>query len=527
MKNFTKILYSLVLLITTHVSLAQVPKLSSLPGAAATIYFDFDGHTVQSAVWQGGQAFTCAASGLSPNQITEIFNRVSEDFRPFDVNITTDSTQFLAAAPDMRIRMIVTPTSAWYTNVGGVSFVGSFNWGDDTPGFIFPDRLSYSAKYIAECCSHETGHTLGLSHQSRYDDNCVLTQTYSMGEGSGEISWAPVMGNSYYKNMTGWNDGPTPYGCSNTQDNLTIITNANGFTYRADDYNDALDNNTYNLGNNDFSVNGIIATTGDKDAFQFTITQSAAFHLLAKPFGIDAMNNGANLDIKLELYNADKILIRTYNPQETMSVTVDTTLNSGKYFLIISGTGNSYVSDYGSLGSYTITASRGALPIHDISLYGRQVNNIHQLNWNIIADEAIETQSVEVSRDGIYFKSIGIVNGTSRTFQYHPYDAGVLYYRIKVTSVINQSMYSNVISLKATDNKENNFEVSTLIHQEISVNAPAAFAYRLWDATGKLITTGTGTKGMNRKNTGNLPSGIYIIELISNNHKQTERLLKQ
>ena len=279
--------------------------------------------------------------------------------------------------------------------------------------------------------------------------------------------------------------------------------------------------------NNDFSVNGIIATTGDKDAFQFTITQSAAFHLLAKPFGIDAMNNGANLDIKLELYNADKILIRTYNPQETMSVTVDTTLNSGKYFLIISGTGNSYVSDYGSLGSYTITASRGALPIHDISLYGRQVNNIHQLNWNIIADEAIETQSVEVSRDGIYFKSIGIVNGTSRTFQYHPYDAGVLYYRIKVTSVINQSMYSNVISLKATDNKENNFEVSTLIHQEISVNAPAAFAYRLWDATGKLITTGTGTKGMNRKNTGNLPSGIYIIELISNNHKQTERLLKQ
>lgn len=56
MKNFTKILYSLVLLITTHVSLAQVPKLSSLPGAAATIYFDFDGHTVQSAVWQGGQA---------------------------------------------------------------------------------------------------------------------------------------------------------------------------------------------------------------------------------------------------------------------------------------------------------------------------------------------------------------------------------------------------------------------------------------------------------------------------------------
>ena len=152
---------------------------------------------------------------------------------------------------------------------------------------------------------------------------------------------------------------------------------------------------------------------------------------------------------------------------------------------------------------------------------------MHQLSWSIIADEPIQTQSIEVSNDGIYFKSIGTLNGTSRAFQYHPFDAGILYYRIKVTSVINQTEYSNVITLKSTDNKENNFIVSTLIHQELLVNAPAPYAYRLWDATGKIMKAGTGNRGMNRELTTNLPSGIYILEMFSNNHKQTERILKQ
>ena len=85
---------------------------------------------------------------------------------------------------------------------------------------------------VAECCSHESGHTLGLSHQSKYDDGCHLTATYNEGTGSGETAWAPIMGNSYYRNMSGWNNGPTPYGCGSNQDNLSIITSQNGFGYR-------------------------------------------------------------------------------------------------------------------------------------------------------------------------------------------------------------------------------------------------------------------------------------------------------
>ena len=171
------------------------------------------------------QPFKLCTFRIDDAQITEIFNRVSEDYRPFNINITTDSTIFLAAPLTQRIRIIVTPTSGWYTGVGGVSYTGSFTWGDDTPGFVFPDRLGpNNTKMVAECCTHESGHTVGLSHQSKYDNPALCLLLIMLVAGTGQTGWAPVMGNSYYENFSGWNNGPTPNGCTADQDNLSIIT---------------------------------------------------------------------------------------------------------------------------------------------------------------------------------------------------------------------------------------------------------------------------------------------------------------
>src|SRR5258708_37517623 len=90
----------------TSISLSALPKLSSLPTVQATIFLDFDGHYVTSSIWNGGTPINCAPSGMNDAQITEIFNRVSEDYRPFNVNITTDSTVFLTAPLTKRIRII-------------------------------------------------------------------------------------------------------------------------------------------------------------------------------------------------------------------------------------------------------------------------------------------------------------------------------------------------------------------------------------------------------------------------------------
>ena len=528
MKNFTKqILPILILILSSLYSVAQVPKLNSLTTASATIFLDFDGQTVTSYAWNGGNRLVCAASGMNTTQITEIFNRVSEDYRPFDINITTDSTKFLAAPVAKRIRIIVTPTSGWYQGVGGVSYIGSFTWGDDTPGFVFTDRLANFPKYIAECCSHESGHTVGLSHQSSYDVNCNLVDQYAAGAGSGEIGWAPVMGNSYYRNMTGWNDGPTPYGCSQTQDNLTIITTANGFGYRADDYAETLDNTTYSLGTDNFSTTGIITTTTDNDAFKFTVSRNATLHLEATPFGINNTDEAANLDIKILLYNSSKVLINTFNPGDELNVVKDTALSAGTYYMILSGTGNVNTSEYGSLGSYTLRGTIGVLAIHDIALTGTSVDGKHNLSWKVTADEPIKKQELEVSDNGRDFRPLADVSIANKAYSYAAAQGNVLYYRLNVTSVIDQVAYSNIIALKISGQQDNIFSVSTFIHDEITVNAKENYQYILYDTNGKMITKGNGSKGMNKVNLAGKPSGMYVMQLLSNNNKQSERIIRQ
>ena len=526
-----KLYAPLMLLLALFVSfnIYSLPNLNSLPSADATIFLDFDGEVVNSAFWNRGNTLNCAPSGLTDAEITEVFNRVAEDYRPFNINITTSLSKYIAAPLSKRMRVIITPTSSWFTNVGGVSLTGSFKWGDDTPSFVFSDRLGpNSPKMVAECCSHESGHTLGLSHQSKYDGTCNLTATYNDGTGSGVNAWAPIMGNSYYRNMSGWNNGPTPYGCSNNQDNLSTITSQNGFAFRVDDYSDDMNTNpelfTITTGTKD----GIITTNTDKDAFTFTLINNSTIHIDVKPFSINTNYDGANLDIKLSLYNSSKALVRIYDPAAAMNVVVDTLLNTGTYYMVVEGTGNNNVGDYGSLGSYSIAASVGStLPIHDVSLAGRTDKSNHTLSWSITGDEAISTIELESSADGIHFNNLVNANANTSNFNYTPFNNNDLYYRLKVTSVLNHTVYSNTILLRGVSKLNKMFDVTTFVRNQVTVNAPGNYQYQLSDVSGNMLARGNGIAGFNRLEMNRYPSGLYILQLVNNNNKQTERILKQ
>ena len=531
MKNLTPKLCFIALLLTSLNAFCQVPALSSNSGTPSspkpTIFLDFDGQTVQSSGWQSGTRFICQPAALTTTQITEIYNRVSEDYRPFDVNVTTDSSQFLMAPVLKRIRIIVTPTSDWYQGVGGISYTGSFTWGDDTPGFVFSDRLANGSKYISECCTHESGHTLGLAHQSKYDTACNLTQTYRTGTGTGQTAWAPVMGNSYYSNMTGWDNGPTPYGCSNSQDNLTILTTQNGFTYRADDFAEILGNNTTAINPAGFNVQGIITTRSDNDAFKFNIAQAGFIHLSVTPYSVGSLNDGADLDVKLMLYNSAKTLIATYDPLDAMNVNIDTSLNMGDYYVKVAGAANNNTTNYGSIGSYTLSGYRGPLPIRSISLKGNNNKGLHKLNWEIIADEPIASQVLEVSSNGTQFHSIITDVDGIRSYEYTPSEKNTLFYRLKATNVLNQSLYSNILVLKTNSSSDKLFSVSTLVQDNIVIKATDNFTYNLFDVNGRLIIAGKQTKGNSNINVQNLTRGMYVLQMTTDNYKQTERVIKQ
>ena len=512
----------------------SLPMLSSLPTAQATIFLDFDGQHVESTVWNGGNPLNCAPSGLTDVQIIQIFNRVSEDYRPFNINITTDSTKFLAAPLTKRIRVIVTITSSWFPNVGGVAYTGSFTWGDDTPAFVFSDMLGpFNTKNVAEACTHESGHSLGLSHQSKYNTSCALVATYNDGLGSGQSSWAPIMGVGYYKNMTTWNNGPTPSGCTIDQDNLSIITNgSNGFTYRTDDHSDnpAINPTVINIINQSFSTGGIISTPTDKDAFKLYLNHNGALHIDANPYSVGANNDGANLDLQLKLLDATFQVIATYNPLTTLNAIIDTTLNTGTYYLVIDGSGNSNTTNYGSLGSYTISGTFSPVsvtPIRSIALTGRVANNKHDLNWNIVTDDPIKSIELESSKDGSNFQLLTSVPADARRFMNDPFNSATLYYRLKVTSIIYQTAYSNIISLKSNGTNAAKFIVSSLVQDEIMINAGENYQYLLLDARSRVMAKGNNSAGINKINITNVPNGIYVMQIVSNTERMTERIIKQ
>ena len=173
MKNFFRSVLAALLLTSAGDLKAQVPALSSYPSASAVLFLDFDGHTVSGTSWNYAGPIVCAPAALDNTKINTIFNRVAEDYRPFNINITTDSTKYLAAPINKRMRVILTPTYEWYGASGGVAFVTSFIWGDDSPCFVFTGLLGNNVKNIAVAASHEAGHTMGLYHQSSYDGNCV------------------------------------------------------------------------------------------------------------------------------------------------------------------------------------------------------------------------------------------------------------------------------------------------------------------------------------------------------------------
>ena len=416
--------------------------------------------------------------------------------------------------------------------MGGVAYTGSFTWGDDTPGFVFPDRLGpNNAKMVAECCTHESGHTVGLVHQSTYDSTCSLVAIYNIGTGSGQTGWAPIMGNSYYQNFSGWYKGPTPSGCAADQDALSVITSENGFSYRPDDHSDdpSVNPTAVIISNLSFADSGIISTNTDKDIFAFTLTQAGLFHLDANPFSVGPQNAGADLDIKLELINSSYQVLRIYDSINTLNQTIDTTLESGQYFVMVEGSGNSYTSNYGSLGSYNISGTFTPLfvtPIKQVLLSGKTDNDQNILNWSIISDEPLSILTLESSLDGAEFTTLASFPPTSISYSYSPLTKQNIYYRMKAVSATDQTVYSNVISLTINNNQQSLFNVSTMVHSQITVNAGENFNYQIADMSGRILQGGKGVAGTNTININNNPNGIYLIQIISSSQRLTERIVK-
>ncbi|HVY75859.1 MAG TPA: hypothetical protein VG890_13565 [Puia sp.] len=233
MKRSATHIILLGLFTTTLLSVkAQTPILNSYPAAAATVYLDFNGGVVDGSLWNEHGKIVAEPAGLAPTTIAWIHKKIAAHFTLFNLNITTDPAVYERAPVHQRIRIIFTPEGDWWGPAPGVSAIGSFAWGDDTPAWVFLNYLSGNPDYIAASATHQIGHTLGLQHQSVYDSYGIMISELSGGENNVLSNEAPLMGIPFYKTAS-WSSGTPSTGPGSIQNDTTLIAGSpNGIGYR-------------------------------------------------------------------------------------------------------------------------------------------------------------------------------------------------------------------------------------------------------------------------------------------------------
>ncbi len=330
--------------------------MESRPGSRRVIFLNFAGETVTGTPWNSvynnGNPIV-AAPFANPAHIPGIWASIAEDYAVYDVNVTTDRSAYLAAAPEDRVMIVFTPTKSWYGNAGGVAFVDSF--GSENP-YAWVFNLTLNG--CAESGSHEIGHTLGLRHDGTTSRAYYLGHTHPSG-----VSWGPIMGTSYGRSIVQFSKGEYP-NANRTEDDFALMSRH--LDLLADDHGDlpTIATEVIPTAPGRIAESGIVGSQNDVDLFRLETDGDGTIALAAVPH-----STYRNLDLGLELLDENLAVLETAEPEGPYDASVSLSgMPRGVYFIRVRGTGlgtlaNGY-STYGSVGTYSLSGTfpPGALP---------------------------------------------------------------------------------------------------------------------------------------------------------------------
>jgi len=360
--------------------LTQTFLLHSRPGAAKVIYLDFTGNVTSGTSWNStyaaGADITTPAfdtdgspttfSASEQAVIQEVWKRISEDYAPWDIDVTTADPGLEAirrtSASDTSygVRCVIGGSSTQWLGAaaGGVAYIGSFgqtisttSTTNDVPAFVFPVELSNNAKYISEAVSHEIGHTLGLYHSSQTNGN----EYYA-----GHADWAPIMGVGYYSNVVQWTKGDYPLS-NNTQDQISLITQR---VPRLTDEHGGTATSASLVTGETLVAGGVITDRTDADWFKITAGQGTV-----NVSGL-ASSPSANLKLSLSLVDESGNVLAT-GTSSGMNSNLSVPVLGGNYYIVADGVGTgdalTAYTDYSSVGRFSLSGSWTAATVANVA----------------------------------------------------------------------------------------------------------------------------------------------------------------
>lgn len=355
-------------------SLSRTFQLESRPGARLTIFLKFTGTTLTGSAFNadfGLPTIPVPPFSLAPpadtafsdyelGEIQRAWQVVSEDFAPFDVNVTTRTPTADAldrtSAEDQHFGVTAYATRGGgplqsLCSCGGLAYSNVFGAVGPTREYRLPALVfgGFSGETVGENLSHEIGHLFGLYH-----DGTALATYYE-----GRAPWAPIMGSGFSQPVSQWSAGEY-LGATNLQDDLAVISRT--APLRADDHGDQAASATRIAPGT--PVSGVVSSRGDVDAFTFTAAGPVTM-------AVTTQEVKANLDVGLTLLDASGRTIAKADPlasrvsssrAQGLGVTWSGTLprTASSYTVLLDGVGTGLpalpgrYSDYASLGAYRL-----------------------------------------------------------------------------------------------------------------------------------------------------------------------------
>jgi hypothetical protein len=207
----------------------------------------------------------------------------------------------------------------------------------------------------------------------------------------------------------------------------------------------------------------------------------------------------------------------------------------------ISGTSVTFTGYTGSFSPFGIGNGTG-LPVTWMSVKGVNADQNAIITWATASEEGNQYFDVQRSFDGKTFESIGNVDSKGSlggNYSYTDQNASILgstlYYRIKQVDFNGASTYSVVVAV--TFNKGGVVigsvypnPVQDVLNVTVSTSKSEIATVSILDVTGKLVQKETKSLGKGSSilqiPTGQLPQGLYFLNVISNGILTTEKFTK-